>query len=285
MQTSADCIHCYLKQAANCMSLAGVDEALRYQVLLEVLDDIKALDKQSTPAENSTEILAKVYRLINNSDPYKEIKAQSNELALGLYPGLKKYLERSENRLCDALKIAAAGNIIDLGISKSFDLDGSLQQCLNTEFAINDYAVFQKKLAEVDDVVIICDNSGEIVFDRLLAEEMSRLGKKVSCIVKGGPMLNDATMEDALQAGLDQAAAIISTGSNYLGAPLNRISAEARSALEQAGLVISKGQANFESLEHEAMARDRIFFLLKIKCECVGKAVGAALGDIVFFSR
>jgi len=267
------------------MSLSGVDEELRYQVLLDLLDDIKALDRLGTPAENSTVILLKVYRLINNRDPYKDIKAQSNELALGLYIGLKDYLERSGNRLFDALKIAAAGNIIDLGINKSFDLDGSLQQCLNTDFAINDYKLFQNKLAEVDDVVIVCDNAGEIVFDRLLAEELSRLGKKVSCIVKGGPILNDATMEDARQAGLDKIAAIIATGSSYLGAPLNRISAGARSALEAAGLVIAKGQANFESLEHEEIARGRIFFLLKIKCECVGQAAGAALGDMVFFTR
>lgn len=285
MEATADCIHCYLKQAANCMALAGIDEDTRYRVLLELLDEIKTMDRHNTPAENSTEVLLKVYKLINRDDPYQEIKAKSNALALQLYPRLKEYLEQSENRLLEALKIAAAGNVIDLGINKTFDLEGSIKQCLDTGFAKNDFGVFQQKLAGVDNVVIAGDNSGEIVFDRLLAEELSRAGKKVTCIVKGGPMLNDATMDDALQAGLDQTAKIVTTGSNYLGIVLHRSSAEARSTLEKAGLIIAKGQANFESLEHEKAFAGRIFFLLKIKCDSVGKAAGAALGNVVFFFR
>jgi len=285
MQSFVDCIHCYLKQATNCMTLAGVDEETQCRVLFALMDDIKLLDRESTPAENSSEILLKAYKLINNNDPYKEIKAKSNALALEMYPHLKKYLEQSENRLYDALKIAAAGNIIDLGINKSFDLDASLEQCLHTGFSRSDFALFQKKLNEVDRLIIIGDNSGEIVFDRLLAEELSRMGKNVTYIVKGGPIINDATEEDALQAGIDKIAAIVTTGSNYLGALLHKISPEARSLLERAELVIAKGQANFESLEHEELARGRIFFLLKIKCECVGKVAEAALGDVVFFTR
>ncbi|MEW5785881.1 MAG: ARMT1-like domain-containing protein [Bacillota bacterium] len=285
MQTSVDCIHCYLKQAANCMALAGVDEESQCRVLFEIMEDIKAMDRQRTPAENSTDILVKVYALINNADPYREIKAKSNALALELYPRLKNYLAQSWDRLHDALKIAAAGNVIDLGINKSFDLDASLKQCLDTGFAKDDYEIFKQRLHGTDDLVIVGDNSGEIVFDRLLAEELVLMGKKVTYIVKGGPMLNDATLEDAKQAGMDQTARVITTGSNYLGVILHKISGDARSLLEKAGLIISKGQANFESLEHEAPARERVFFLLKIKCESVGKVAEANFGDVVFFTR
>lgn len=285
MQSYVDCIHCYLKQAANCMTLAGVDEEIQYRVMFELMDQIRAMDREKTPAENSTDILLKAYSLINNDDPYREIKVKSNDLALGLYPRLKGYLEQSADRLHDALKISAAGNVIDLGINKNFDIEASLKQCLETGFTKNDYEIFQKKLYETKNVLIIGDNSGEIVFDRLLAEELYRMGKKVTYIVKGGPMLNDATMEDVVQVGMDKTAEIITTGSNYLGVILHRISAEAKSLLETAGLVISKGQANFESLEHEELARGRIFFLLKIKCECVGKVAESNLGDVVFFTR
>jgi damage-control phosphatase, subfamily I len=285
MQAFVDCIHCYLKQAVNCMTLAGVDEERKYRVTCELMDHIKTMDWKRTPAENSTEVLLKTYQLIKVSDPYREIKVRSNALALEMYPSLRKHLEYSRNRLLDALKISVAGNVIDLGINKSFDINASLKQSLNSGFSKNDYGIFEKRMAEAADVVIIGDNSGEIVFDRLLAEELSRMGKKVTYIVKGGPILNDVTMEDARQVGMDKTARIITTGSNYLGAILTRLSVEARSLLENADVVISKGQANYESLEHEkALAGGRIFFLLKIKCECVGKVAKAELGDLVFFT-
>lgn len=285
MQCFVDCVYCYLKQAANCMSIAGVDEDTQHRVLYDLMDDIKTLDRSRTPAENSTELLLNVYKAIGSDDPYREVKARSNAMALEMYPRLKEYLKNSEDRLYDALKISVAGNVIDLGINKDFDIDASLKQCLNNGFARDDYSMFTEKLGNTDNVLVVGDNAGEIVFDRLLVEELNSLGKSVTYLVKGGPALNDATMEDAVQAGMDQAARLITTGSNYLGVPLGQVSPAARSLLENAGLVISKGQANFESLEHEEMARGRIFFLLKMKCECVSRVARAKFGEVVFFTR
>lgn len=99
MQPFVDCVYCYLKQAANCMELAGIDEDRQHQVLFSLMDDIKTLDRSRTPAENSTELLLSVYRAINNDDPYREAKEESNTLALELYPRLKVYLQKSDNRL------------------------------------------------------------------------------------------------------------------------------------------------------------------------------------------
>ncbi|HBV97121.1 MAG: hypothetical protein JL50_21365 [Peptococcaceae bacterium BICA1-7] len=285
MQTFVDCVYCYLKQAATCMSIAGVDTDRQHQILFELMDDIKAMDRKKTPAENSTEMLVKLYKLIGSDDPYREAKASSNHQALKLYPGLKKYLAGSGDKLHEALKISVAGNVIDLGINKSFDIDASLKQCLDTGFSRDHYTSFREKLNHVNEVLIVGDNAGEIVFDRILAEELSAMGKKVIYMVKGGNILNDATLEDAVLTGMDRVAQIKTTGSNYLGALLHRVSAEARGLLENSALVISKGQANFETLEHQEIARGRIFFLLKIKCDSVGTVAGSKLGDIVFFTR
>lgn len=243
------------------------------------------MDRYRTPAENTTEMLMKLYRKIDNNDPFKESKEKSNTLALELYPALKDHLQKSTDKLYDALKISVAGNIIDLGIQKDYDLDASLQYSLKEGFSKNDYPRFVEKLAASDSVIIIGDNAGEIVFDRLLVEELIRLGKKITYLVKDSPVLNDATMDDARQAGMDKIATVTTTGSHYLGAPLTKISDEVSKLLEKSSLVISKGQANFETLEHEELAKDRIFFLLKIKCACIGQAAGANLGDIVFFTR
>ncbi len=285
MQAFVDCVHCYLKQAVTCMSIAGIDVDRQHQILFELMDDIKIMDRLRTPAENSTEMLLKVYKLINSADPYKEIKIKSNEMALELYSGLRDYLDRSPDRLREALKISVSGNVIDLGINRTFDINASLEESLKNGFSRDDYHSFVRILDDVEDVVIVGDNSGEIVFDRLLAEELSHLGKRVTYIVKGGPILNDATQEDALQSGINKTARVITTGSNYLGAPLKKVSGEVINLLEKSRLIISKGQANFESLEDEALARGRIFFLLKIKCESVAKVAGSTFGDIVFFKR
>jgi len=286
MQCFIDCVHCYLKQAVTCMTVAGIDEDRQYPILFELMDDIKIMDRKRTPAENSTELLLKVYKLINNDDPYLEAKKKSNLLALELYPVLKDFLKRSKNnRLNDALKISVSGNVIDLGINRSFDIDASLKHSLDVGFSKDDFSAFAEKLAQEDEVVIVGDNAGEIVFDKLLVEELSSMGKRVTYVVKGGPVLNDATMEDAIQVGMDKAARVVTTGSNYLGAPLQKVSKEVRRLLRESGLVISKGQANFESLEHEEMAKGKVFFLLKIKCECVGIAADASFGDVVFFTR
>jgi len=285
MKVVVDCIPCYLKQAVNCMTIAGVDEDTQHRILYDLMDEIRLFDRAMTPAENSTRLLLKVYRRINNNDPYQEIKKKSNDLAMSLYPELKDHLSRSNDRILDSLKIAASGNIIDLGISKSFNLEQSLHGALHTGFARNDYDLFRSALRTAEKIVILGDNSGEIVFDRLLVEELARLGKKITYVVKGGPILNDATATDAAQAGLEPTALVATTGTNHLGFPLARVSPEVKKIFDEADLVLAKGHANFESLEHEAAARGRVFFLLKIKCESVGQVAGASLGDIVFLTR
>lgn len=213
------------------------------------------------------------------------MKTESNITALKLYPKLKDYLNRSENRLYDALKISVSGNVIDLGINRSFNIDESLKYSLNVGFSKDHYTRFIEKLDNTEEVVIVGDNAGEIVFDKLLAEELTSMGKKVTYIVKGGPILNDATKEDAAQVGMDKVSRVITTGVNYLGVPMQKVSEEVSKILKESDLIISKGQANFETLEHEELAKERVFFLLKIKCECVGKVAEAKFGDVVFFAR
>ncbi|MBO8138378.1 MAG: DUF89 family protein [Desulfotomaculum sp.] len=285
MKAYIDCVHCYLKQAVTCMTIFGIDEEKQHKILFELMDDIKKLDRSRTPAENSTELLLKLYRQLGSDDPYQKVKKQSNDLALELYPKLKQILMQSNDRLYDALKISVAGNIIDLGIKRDFDINASLEHSLNVGFSKDHYGKFLDKLEKVDELLIIGDNAGEIVFDKLLVEELVEMGKKVTYAVKSGPILNDATIDDALYVGMDKVAGVITTGSNYLGVPLQEISPEFKKLLNTMELVISKGQANFESLEHAELAVGRVFFLLKIKCEGVGKAAGADFGDVVFFAR
>ncbi|NSW90079.1 MAG: DUF89 family protein [Firmicutes bacterium] len=284
MRSYIDCVHCYLKQVVICMDNAGVDEDTQYKIIYELMDYVKSFDRNDSPAENSTKVLLKAYEMIGVNDPYKRAKRESNDIALSVYPKLKTIVEDSKDSLYQALKVAVAGNVIDLGINRSYDIDAGLKHSLEIGFSKDNYTYFVKKLEDVEEILFLGDNAGEIVFDKILVEELVRRRKKVVYAVKEGPILNDATISDAIYVGMDKIAEVITTGTNFLGISLKRVSKAFLNRLETAKLILSKGQANFESLEGQALARSKVFFLLKIKCQEVSKVAGAEFGDIVFFA-
>jgi len=266
------------------MNNAGVDENTQYRVIYELMDYVKGFDRNDTPAENSSMAILKAYEMTGVKDPFEKAKKESNDLALSLYPRLKEIVKNSEDSLYHALKVAVAGNIIDLGINRSYDIDAALQHSLETGFSKDDYERFKKKLQDTKEVLFLGDNAGEIVFDKILVEELVRRGKKVIFAVKEGPVLNDATMQDAVYVGMDKVAELITTGSNFLGISLKRVPETFLNRLKTAELILSKGQANYESLESEEAVKGRIYFLLKVKCGEIGRAAGAELGDVVFMA-
>ena len=174
-----------------------------------------------------------------------------------------------------AVRIAIAGNIIDLGVADSYDLDATLKRVLTQDFAINDLAALRSALAQNLSVLYIADNAGETVFDRVLIES---LVGSVTYVVKSGPIINDATFEDAVAAGIDQVATIIDNGSNAPGTLFEHCSETFRQRFSQAGLIIAKGQANYESLSDSSAP---IFFMLQAKCNVIARDLGIAEGDIV----
>ncbi|OPJ62395.1 damage-control phosphatase ARMT1 family protein [Clostridium oryzae] len=285
MKVVIDCVHCYLKQAVSCMTMANIDADKQHEILYSLMDDVKNLDRNGTPCDNSSEIIFKAYEKIGIRDPYESVKKESNDMALSLYEKLEKIISKSNNRLYDALKIAVAGNVIDLGINRNFDIDAALEQSLKKGFAVDDFDKFYNLIKKSDSVLILGDNAGEIVFDKILVKELKALNKKVIYSVKSGAVLNDSTMYDAHYTGMDEIAQVVESGSSYLGTPLTKISNEFKDIMYNAPVIISKGQANYESLSEEKTLLDKIFFLLKIKCECVGTDANAPFGEMVFFKK
>ncbi|KJS89205.1 DUF89 domain-containing protein [Desulfosporosinus sp. BICA1-9] len=282
MNVALDCIPCYIKQTINTLAQTEIVEEKAREIIHQTLSLIPQLDPQGTPAENSTIILRKVNELLGIEDPFHSAKKESNELALKLLPQLKEKIRQSTDPLFMSLQIAVAGNIIDMGILKDFDVEESIQEAMDKNFARDDYASFQQRLLEAREILILGDNSGEIAFDRLLAEQLSELGIEVTYVVKDQPILNDATMEDAVYVGMTEQIRVISNGSGFLGTILKDCSDEFKQAFEKADLVISKGQANYESLEALGKEDRRLYFLLRAKCEIVAENLGVQLGEMVF---
>ena len=220
-------------------------------------------------------VLLKQYS--NNPDPYQEAKQQSNDLVLGMYPELKKIVFQSENQFETALRLAIAGNIIDYGIGNYFDLQGTIDKVLNSEFATDDSVELKQALFEAKTVLYIGDNCGEIVFDKLFVETIAH--PNLIYAVRGAPVINDATMDDAKYVGIDSVAKIISNGYDAPSTILEHCSDEFMDVFNHADVIISKGQGNLEGLLGKT--NKEVYFLLMVKCDVIADVLGVNKGDFV----
>ena len=255
--------------------MVGADEKRQYWVLQEVLDELCQFELTSTPPEMGYRIHQIVRREMDVRDPYEQAKAVSTRRALALYPRLKNLAAEAANPLRTAVRLSIAGNIIDLGVAQEYDLEGTIQRVLAQPFAIDAYAAFREGLAQAESVLYLADNAGETVFDRVLIETM---GKAVTYVVKSGPILNDATRQDALAAGLNSVVTIVDNGCDAPGTIIRLCSQEFRHLLAGADLIIAKGQANYETLNETAAP---IFFLLQAKCPVIARSLGVPVKSIV----
>ncbi|TKJ29624.1 MAG: hypothetical protein CEE40_07745 [Chloroflexi bacterium B3_Chlor] len=285
MRATTTCIPCYLKQALSAaLEVTDAPETQR-RVLNEVAKLLPGLPLENTPAENSTYVLWRAQEVLNCHDPFAAKKHHYNELALSMYPDLKALVQGSATPLQTAVKVAAAGNIIDLGIMDKGDVDlnAILDEVLTQGLAVDETELLEEKLGTASQVLYLVDNAGEIVFDRVLIEELQTRGLTVVVAVKGAAILNDATMEDALAVGMDRMCRVLSNGSSMIGTDLKTCSSEFLQEFRSADLITSKGQANFETLNETSAP---IFFVLKAKCPEVGRELGGAMGDVVaMFNR
>lgn len=277
MKTYLDCIPCFIRQALEASKMATEDKTRQEKALKAVLSE---LNKTSLKNKIPPQIARKVHHIVRvvtkNNDPYKKVKDKYNKKALKMYPSLKRRVAQSKDRLLTATKLAIAGNIIDFGPSSKFDLEKTIEDVLDQDFAINHFNRFRKALNSSKKILYLGDNAGEIVFDRILLEELK--GIEITFVVKGGPIINDATIEDAKFVGINKIAKIERVSNGTSGTGPDRNSKEFVKQLKNADVVISKGQGNFEALSE---VDANIFFLLKVKCPLIARDMGAKVGDIV----
>jgi len=265
------CFPCFLRQTAIAVNLGTDDETLKMDIMKAVLADMENADVQESPA-HATSLMHRRIRVMLGRDPFEHVKADYNRKALAMYPHFKKTVEESEDPLKTAAKLAIAGNIIDFGIFTSMDIEGTIERALNDPMAVDRYEWFRDEVDSVDEVLYLLDNAGEVVFDRLLIEELVRCGKRVVAVAKGSPIINDCTVKEAEEAGIHRVCDVIDNGSDAVGTILDTTSEHFRSRFHENGsLVISKGQGNFETLMNE---RRKIFFLLQSKCDVLSDFLG-----------
>ncbi len=275
MHAYLDCIPCLLAQTLRAGRIATDDEIMIKRLLDEVGMMIKELSFENTPPESAERIYAKVREITGVRDPYRKIKEDNTRKVLGLVPSLKKRIEQSGDQLMAAVKMAIAGNVMDFGIDKTFDIEREIDEVLDKDFAINDYGLFKAYLNEAKEVLYVGDNAGESVFDRMLIEQM---GKPTTYVVRGTPVINDVTLDDAFQAGIHEVATVISSGIGAPGTYLKKCEQSFVDKFRNSNFIISKGQGNYEGLSNEAQP---IFFMLKAKCRVIADDIGVNEGDII----
>lgn len=275
MKLNPECYPCIVRQAATAVKLAGVDTETQYQALNEVLHCLASSNHQLSPSDVAGETNRILREVTGIEDFYLEEKKASHELAMSYLDQLRSLANQGPDPLEQALKVGAAGNIIDVVHVGEYDLWEEVVTTVRGDLLGGGLPAFKDRLRSASFILYLADNVGETVFDRVLIET---LPLPVIYSVKTGPILNDAAREDAVAAGIDQVAEIIENGTRSPGTVLNLASAEFRDLFERAELVLSKGQANYETLDDQG---EKIFFLLRVKCPLLSQAVNAPIGSLV----
>jgi len=281
MKLNLDCIPCFQRQALQAVRFISDDEKLHERVLREVAKKLLESNWDSTPPELAHQVHSIVKRITNENDPYKEVKKESNDLVLKIYPELKQKVKKSRDPLRTAVRLAIAGNIIDFGVPQEFNLEETIREVLKKKFAIDDYKKLKEKLKDAETLLFFVDNAGEIGLDKLLVETFLEAKKleKIDFVVKGGPIINDATLEDAVYMGLDRLpnSEFLAISNGEVGTGPARSSQTVKRWIREHDLVISKGQGNYEGLsEHNGL-----FFMLMVKCPIIASDLGVEVGDII----
>lgn len=283
MKSVAECLPCILRQVQTTARFAGADTRAQREVLLQTAGLLPSLDLSRSPAHNSTRALKLVPVITGCPDPYAKEKREFNERAMALLPLAERLVAESSDRLQAAALAAVAGNVIDLGIAdgRPIEVEGSLRSVFREGFAVNHIERLRSALARPRRVVYLLDNTGEIVFDRELIKTLVLQGHGVTLAVHEAPILNDALLEDARFARLEELAPVISTGSDWIGMEWETCSKEFQEVFQTAEVVIGKGQGNFETLEEHAGTPPETYFILKAKCHPVARSLGVRHGQVV----
>ena len=286
MKVSAECMHCLVKrQAENIKKYPDEEKKAEY------LGKVLGIIANNAAEEPAPVLLSHIGRLheayFGKPFSFDELKKGYNAMMLGKEAEIRQKISGEADPLALALRFAQIGNFIDFGAMDSVD-DGKLMEFLEQAETLplseEAYRKFTGNLKTAKKLVYMTDNCGEIVLDKLLLETIERIAPHVECkiIVRGEPVLNDATMEDALQVGIEKCGKVIPNGTNIAGTYIPWVSAEVKKALEEADILISKGQGNFESLHGCGL---NIYYLFLCKCQWFMERFGLPQYSGVFINE
>jgi len=287
MKLEPECIGCLFNQIMRALSMLNPDlpteEILKAQKKLMIYMSSIDINKEETP------IIAKfvydiVSEILNQPDPYKNIKKQYNELALKYYSRIDRIVNKAEDPILEAIIVAAIANTIDFGSQQEVHFIDDLKHFQMENLVINDYEIFKDDLKKSKHLLIVGDNTGEIVYDKLLIATIKKKFPKLKIIyaVRSAPIINDVTIEDAKFVKMGDLVKVIESCPTP-GIHIKSSTEEFKHYFYlKDNIIISKGQGNFESLYGIDYPDLEIYYLLKAKCNLMERLLDVKIGDFIF---
>lgn len=281
MTIQPECIGCIAAQSRRVCDAIQADEGLRTAITAYVDEALREADFSQSPPVVAAPLYEKMARISGKEDLYDLQKAQATAQAKEYLPHMREMIDKSGDPLNALLKTAVVGNVIDLAAEVSFDLHDAIKTVFETPFAHDDTKRLRTSLEKGKTLLYIGDNTGEHVFDTLAIETLSKLypDLRITYLVRGNPIINDVTMKEALEAGMESVCTLLDSGVPTPGFVYELATPGARERFDAADVIIAKGMGNYECMT--PLRREGICFLLKVKCSVVAASLGQQIGDIV----
>jgi len=279
MKIQTQCVPCLLKRIIFEAEQSTKNPKIKTKVIRNACKVISDLyDPNGCSAEIATDVHRLVYETLGDDDPYKDLKNQSNKVAMSLVAKVEKLIEESNDPLKMSMLCSIVGNTMDFGIEGVSTHPETLRDIFEEKVAdglgYDDSIKLKKLLKKSKNVLLFTDNCGEIVFDKILCRELKKFNPKMflTLVVKGKPILSDATIEDAEKIQFEEVVdKILTTGCFAVGVDFSKISSELNVILKQVDLTICKGMANYESFSETNYYP--IAYLMRTKCEPIATSM------------
>jgi uncharacterized protein with ATP-grasp and redox domains len=287
MKLEPECIGCLFNQMLKAFNLLQPDYSSTTIIKAQkkLMEYLLNFDINKSAAPNLGKVTYNIIsEIIGNKDPYHELKIKYNKLVMNYFNEIIDLIKTSEDPLHNAILYSAVGNTIDFASQHNMDIVADLKQFSIENFAINDYNQFRKSLDNSNHLLILGDNAGEIVFDKILIMIIKRFYPDLEFIysVRSAPIINDATVEDAEFISLTKLVKVIESN-DAPGIILSEATEDFNYYFsKEDGVILSKGQGNFESLYGFKISQKDVYYLLKAKCNLMERIFKVKIGDLIF---
>lgn len=281
MHIEPDCIACIFNQALRVTKALELSPEASKKLLDEAACMLPDFSLEKTPPENATPLYERFAQMVGKEDLYDRQKAESIAKAESLLPYCREQIEKSDKPLETAIRIAAAGNVIDLASEYLFDLEEEIARVLEADFAIDHIGMLVSDIAKSEKIVYLADNAGENVFDRLCIETIKNKFPEleIDYFVRSRPIINDVTLKDLENDPIHRVASVVDSGVKTPGLVIDAMSETAKKAFFSADLILAKGMGNYECLSD--YKESSLYYLLKVKCQVVARSLKLQPGDLV----
>lgn len=280
MKMKPRCMPCLLNRVLYEAELTNASTEKQEEVIKKAAQKLlKEYVKEKSSAQIATVVHKIAYDLLGEADPYKKLKEKSNKVAKKILPKAENFIKKSEDRLEASILCSIVGNSIDFGIAGSASSPEDLYKKFDEEvrkgIQHNDLNNVKRYLE--GDIIYFTDNCGEVVFDRLVCQGLKTYDIHLTLVVKGTPILTDATYEDAISLGFDEVVdEILTTETFAVGIDFDKMPADLEKKLQNANLIICKGMANYEAFSETNYKP--VAYFLKVKCKSIAEDMHLPLG-------